>query len=166
MALVPALARELPVQAVARLVGENDTGIWRILQHYVERARGAEDFSGVSRVGIDETASKRGHNYISHFVDLERSKVLFPSKSRTNPLPGRAQGISTCLTPCFGHWIRGSAFPAEAMRGSGTFARHPGGCSTESENNQDPLRPKPNPSPMAYPHEIARSLILQLLRRY
>jgi transposase len=81
-ALVLALAKEMPVKAVARLVGENDTRIWRILQHYVEQARAREDFSTVTQVGIDETASKRGHNYISLFVDLARSKVLFATEGR------------------------------------------------------------------------------------
>lgn len=81
-ALVLALAKEMPVKAVARLIGENDTRIWRILQHYVEEARAAENFSGVSQIGMDETASKRGHNYISLFVDLERSKVLYATEGR------------------------------------------------------------------------------------
>lgn len=81
-AMVLALAKEMPVQAVGRLIDENDTRIWRILQHYVDKARAAEDFSSVIQIGIDETASKRGHNYISLFVDLERSKVLFATEGR------------------------------------------------------------------------------------
>jgi transposase len=81
-ALVLAMAKEMPVKAVADLVDENDTRIWRILQHYVDTARAAEDFSGVRHLGLDETASKRGHNYISLFVDLERSKVLFGTEGR------------------------------------------------------------------------------------
>jgi transposase len=81
-ALVLALAKEMPVRAVARLVDENDTRIWRILRHYVDRARAAEDFSGVTQIGVDETASKRGHHYISLFVDLERAKVLFATEGK------------------------------------------------------------------------------------
>lgn len=81
-ALVLAMAREMPVKAVADLVGENDTRIWRILHHYVESARAAEDHSEVRAIGVDETASKRGHNYISLFVDLERSKVLFATEGK------------------------------------------------------------------------------------
>lgn len=44
--------------------------------HYVGRARAQADLSGVSRVGLDETASRRGHHYISVFVDLDRAKVV------------------------------------------------------------------------------------------
>lgn len=77
-----ALVKEMPVKAVAELVGEHDTRIWRVLHHYVSRAREAEDFSCVRQVGIDETSSKRGHNYITLAVDLERSKVLFATEGR------------------------------------------------------------------------------------
>lgn len=71
------MVKEMPVSAVARIVGEHDTRIWRVAQHYVDESRCQEDYSGVSRIGVDETASKRGHNYITVFVDMDRSKVLF-----------------------------------------------------------------------------------------
>lgn len=53
------------MKAIAKLVGEHDTSLWRILDHYVEQARAKQDYSGIRRVGMDETATKRGHNYIS-----------------------------------------------------------------------------------------------------
>lgn len=81
-ALLLALVKDMPVNAVAELVGEHDTRIWRVLHHYVDQAREAEDFSDVRQVGIDETSSKRGHNYITLAVDLERSKVLFATEGR------------------------------------------------------------------------------------
>jgi transposase len=40
------------------------------------------DLSEVRHVGVDETASKRGHNYISLFVDLEGPRVLFATEGR------------------------------------------------------------------------------------
>lgn len=81
-AFLLALCKSMPVAAVARLVGEHDTRIWRVLHHYVERARGAADFSAVRRVGVDETSSKRGHRYLSLFVDLEEARVLFAAEGR------------------------------------------------------------------------------------
>ena len=36
-----------PTQA-ARLVDEHDTRLWRVLQHYVDKARSEADFSGVT----------------------------------------------------------------------------------------------------------------------
>ncbi|MBX6365718.1 MAG: ISL3 family transposase [Gemmatimonadetes bacterium] len=81
-AMVLALVKEMPVRAVARLVGEHDTRIGRVVHHYVERARSEADFSGVRQVGIDETASKRGHNYITLFVDVEGPRLLFATEGR------------------------------------------------------------------------------------
>ncbi len=68
--------RQMPVRAASRIVGEHDTRLWRIVHHYVGAARAQADLSGVRRVGIDETASRRGHHYISVFVDLDRAKVV------------------------------------------------------------------------------------------
>ena len=76
------LAKEMPVNAVARIVGEHDTRIWRILRHYVEQARRSRDDSRVTNVGLDETAVKRGHNYISLFVDMDKSRVLFATPGK------------------------------------------------------------------------------------
>src|SRR5690606_34167456 len=80
--LVLAMAREMPVKAVADLVGENDTRIWRILHHYVETAREAEDYAEVRAIGMDGAEGKRGRHYLSRSVDLERSKVLFATEGK------------------------------------------------------------------------------------
>lgn len=81
-AYVLSLVKEMPVSAVACLVAEHDTRIWRILHHYVENARAEADFSGVTEVGVDETASKRGQNYITLFADLKEKRVLFATEGR------------------------------------------------------------------------------------
>jgi transposase len=81
-ALLMAMVKEMPVNAVADMVGEHDTRIWRVLHHYVEKGRAEADFSNVRYVGVDETSSKRGHNYISLFADLEERRVLFATEGR------------------------------------------------------------------------------------
>ena len=113
-----AMAKEMPVNAIARLVGEHDTRIWRVLHHYVEEARSEQDYSRVCTVGMDETSSKRGHNYITVFVDMDKSMVLFATpgkdaatlaafKEDLEAHGGQAQNIKqTCcdMSPAF---IRG-----------------------------------------------------------
>ena len=81
-ALVMWLAKQMPMAAVAQTVDEHDTRLWRIVHHYVEAARAQQDFSEVKDVGVDETASRRGHNYISLFVDLDESRVLFGTSGK------------------------------------------------------------------------------------
>ena len=76
-ALAMTMMASMPVAAVARLVGEHDTRLWRVLHHYVEEARARVDYSGVTRVAFDETAARRGHDYVSLFVDLDGPRVLF-----------------------------------------------------------------------------------------
>ena len=72
----------MPVNAIAKLVGEYDTKLWRVIRHYVDKARDNEDYSQIHRIGMDETSSKRGHNYISVFVDPDRSKVIYATEGK------------------------------------------------------------------------------------
>ncbi len=81
-ALVMTLARQMPVAAIAQLIGEHDTRLWRVLHHYVECARDEMDSSRVERVGVDETAARRGHDYISLFVDLDEKRLVFATPGK------------------------------------------------------------------------------------
>ena len=76
-ALVMAMVREMPVATLAGLVGESDMRIWRIVHHYVDQAVEAQNLEGVERVGIDETSSRRGHEYVSVFADLDERRGVF-----------------------------------------------------------------------------------------
>ncbi len=81
-ALIMTLVQGMPVAAAARLVGEHDTRIWRILHHHVDEARSQKDMSGVTQLGMDETASRRGQNYISLFMDMATRSLLFATEGR------------------------------------------------------------------------------------
>jgi transposase len=70
------------VAAIARLVHEHDTLLWRILRHYTEQAHHVLDLSDVQAVGMDETASKRGQHYVSLFVDMDEPRVIFATPGR------------------------------------------------------------------------------------
>ena len=76
-ALAMTLVTAMPVRAAGRLIGEHDTRLWRVIIHYVEQALARADFSKVMRIAVDETASKRGHNYITLFVDIDERRVLY-----------------------------------------------------------------------------------------
>ena len=81
-ALVMALVREMPVKAAAALLGEHDTRIWRIIDHYIQSVRAQVDHSGVRRVGMDETSARRGQDYISLFYDMDQRRLLFGTEGR------------------------------------------------------------------------------------
>jgi transposase len=81
-AMIMTLAKSMPVKTLSAYVDEHDTRLWRILHHYVDGARKDADFSTVTEIGLDETATKRGHNYVSLFVDLETRKILFATEGK------------------------------------------------------------------------------------
>jgi transposase len=76
------LAAEMPVKAIADMVGEYDQRIWKIINRNVEEALAKEDYSQVTQIGIDETSSKRGHNYITVVVDLDQRKAIFATEGK------------------------------------------------------------------------------------
>jgi transposase len=80
--LIVMMAQHMPINAIAEIIGEHDTRIWRVLEHYVKEARSNESFSEVHSVGVDETSRAKGHNYISVFVDLDNSKVIHVCEGR------------------------------------------------------------------------------------
>ena len=77
-----ALAREMPIKIEAAHLGEHDTRIWRIVDHYVKEARARADFSEVTRLGIDETSAKRGQDYIALFHDMDEKRLLFATEGK------------------------------------------------------------------------------------
>ncbi len=81
-AMLMPLLRSTPVAEVARHVGEHDTRLWRVLHHYVDEARARDDHSTVSRAAFDETSARRGHDYVSLFVDLDGPRVLFVANGK------------------------------------------------------------------------------------
>lgn len=81
-ALVMAMVREMPVATLAGLVGESDMRMWRIVHHYVDLAVDAQNLQDIKRVGIDETSSRRGQDYVSVFADLDERRGVFVVEGR------------------------------------------------------------------------------------
>ena len=66
--MIVLMAQHMTVTAIAEMIDEHDTRIWRVLGHYVAEARSHEDFSKVKSVGVDETSRAKGHKYVSVFI--------------------------------------------------------------------------------------------------
>jgi transposase len=67
---------EMPVSKVAASVKVTAPRIWRVFDYWIERAKSKDDLSNVCEVGIDETSTKKGHHYVTAFVDMERHRVI------------------------------------------------------------------------------------------
>jgi transposase len=123
-ALLLAMLAQMPVKAVAELVGEHDTRLWRLLHHHVEQARATVSMVEVTRVGVDETSARRGQDYVSLFVDLDAPKprVLFATEGRDHSTverfaadlaahggdPAGVRDVSADMSPAFERGVRAS----------------------------------------------------------
>ena len=76
------LVDEMAVSAAAKTLGIHDTRLWRLLNHYVNKAHSEADWSEVERVGVDETSRRKGHRYVTCFVDLASGFLLYMTEGR------------------------------------------------------------------------------------
>ena len=76
-ALVLQLASHMPVHTVSRIVNESDYKIWSLIERYVDSALAGNDYSDLKAVGMDETSKRKGHDYITLFVDLLKKRTVF-----------------------------------------------------------------------------------------
>lgn len=86
---VMSLMTEMPVATVAHKVGEHDTRLWRVFHYYVDQGMEKLDFTNVKRVAVDETSSRRGHEYISLFVDSDAKLALFATEGKDKGVIGK-----------------------------------------------------------------------------
>ena len=59
--------------ATAKLLEMNDKRLWRIVLHYVKAAMNRLDLSSLKAFGLDETKSRKGHRYVTVFIDLDQT---------------------------------------------------------------------------------------------
>lgn len=70
------LMREMPVKKAGEILGETDQKLWRALFAHVDAAWKDLSWENVIWVGADEMNRKKGHNYLTVFVDLQAKRVL------------------------------------------------------------------------------------------
>ncbi len=75
--VILAKIQHIPVKTVASQIGEQDTKLWRMLDHCVEEAKLRRDFSDVKSIGIDEYSHK-GHDYITVILSHKTDKHSRP----------------------------------------------------------------------------------------
>src|ERR1700745_1125533 len=119
-ALVLAMAQQMTFAAVARLVNESWHRVHAICSRYVDLAVTQADLSAVTAVAIDETACRRGHDYLTIAADADERKVVFVTEGRDattiarfaqhlaahNARPEQITTVSIDMSPAF---IRGVA---------------------------------------------------------
>lgn len=80
------LMREMPVNNVGGYLGVNDKRLWRVLNSFVSDRMEKQDLSYVDAFYVDETACKRGHDYISIFVDKNHEIIFVTEKNDSDTI--------------------------------------------------------------------------------
>ena len=63
------LVAHMSMRSIGRELGESDATLWRIFKYYIGQGIKYQiDLKGVRKVCVDETAIKRGHNYMTIFT--------------------------------------------------------------------------------------------------
>lgn len=73
---------EMPVKRAANVLKIHDTRLWRFFHYWVSKAVNQDIQSDIINIGIDETSSKKGHNYVSLAVDMDSRRVIFVTKGK------------------------------------------------------------------------------------
>jgi len=94
-ALIIELLKVMPVRQVGLLLGVYDKKLWGLVKQYTDQARAQEDYAEVEVVGVDETAIRRGHDYVSLFVDLKGKRTIYATEGRGQDT---VAGFATDLT--------------------------------------------------------------------
>ena len=81
-ALILELVKVMPIHQVSQLLGVYDNKLWNMVRTYTEVARSTEDFSKVEVVGMDETSARKGHDYVSLFVDLQEKRTIYVTEGK------------------------------------------------------------------------------------
>jgi len=83
-AFVMQLVEVMTVHQVCETIGTYDNKVWDIAKSYTEACRGFSDYSNVRKIGIDETSARRGHDYVTLFVDMDEKKTLFVTEGKSS----------------------------------------------------------------------------------
>ena len=114
-ALVLAMAQHMTFAAVAELTQLSWHRVHAICSRYVDMALEAADLSAVTAVAIDETACRRGHNYLTLAADMKERRVVFVTEGKDSSTmarfaehlaarkgaPGQVTSVSIDMSPAF-----------------------------------------------------------------
>lgn len=67
---------EMPVNKAASILDIYPQRLWNVFSYWINKAYREDDQSGIEVLGIDETSSKKGHNYVTVAVDMAHRRVV------------------------------------------------------------------------------------------
>lgn len=76
------IEREMPVNRVAEILRVHAQRIWNLFNHWVGKAVESDNPKGITRIGVDETSTRKGHKYVTLAVDLDESRVVYATEGK------------------------------------------------------------------------------------
>lgn len=76
------IEREMPVNKVAELMRVYPNRLWNVFNYWIGIAYSMDKQDGVTVLGIDETSSKKGHDYITLAADMDQRRVLHVTEGK------------------------------------------------------------------------------------
>ena len=73
---------EMPISKVGCLLKVYPNRIWGIFKYWIGKAHRQDSVGEVKKIGIAETSSKKGHNYVTVTVDLDQRRVIFATPGK------------------------------------------------------------------------------------
>lgn len=99
------------VRSVAQMLGLYPQRVWAVFNHYMDSYEEERTLPQSDEIGIDETSSKKGHEYITLFVDMNSNEVLdvqdgkdstaIKEFSENYPYSEEVKSISMDMSPAF-----------------------------------------------------------------
>ncbi|MCP9769389.1 hypothetical protein EGI22_15905 [Lacihabitans sp. LS3-19] len=72
----------MSINKVGKLIGVYPNRIWNIFNYWLGIAYFDAEHNNISTLGIGETSSKKGHDYITVAVDMKTSRVVHATEGR------------------------------------------------------------------------------------
>ena len=76
------IEREMPVNRFAEILKVNPQRIWTNFNHWISKAKAADDTGTITKLGVDETSTKKGHHYVTLGVDLDEARVIHVAEGK------------------------------------------------------------------------------------
>jgi transposase len=76
------IEQEMPVNKVADTVRISAPRLWRVFNYWISKAVSEDKVTDVHQIGIDETSSRKGHNYVTVSIDIEKRRVIHVSEGK------------------------------------------------------------------------------------
>ncbi len=76
------IENEMPVNKAAKITKVYPNRLWNIFNYWVSKAHTEDTIDNLVKIGFDETSIKKGHNYVTTMVDLDKRRVLFATEGK------------------------------------------------------------------------------------